>query len=487
MDCVYDNTKFVSRKDTGAIMNAQIEPIERSSEVEKSLYIKIPFMRKVLYNLGDVGNSFSWGFVASFLVIFYTDVFGISAAAVSLMLLISRLWDGLNDPIVGIMADRTVTKWGRYRPWILFGMVPLAIFTVLTFWAHPEFSPSGKLIYAYITYFFLSFFNTCVIVPHASLISAMTQDPNERSKLAGMRMAFGFIGNTIVGILVVNMVPFFGQGDNVKGYLYTAFVMAFVLAIPMFTIDFLGTKEVVNPPRNQLKVSTKKLIAGALKNKYLIMCCVAIFIVGLGHYTRMTSLMYYFTYVIRDRSLIAGYMLFLNLPFVAGALSASLISKKLGNKGKTFAYASFSAGISMILGFWFTPIDNPMAFYTLAIMTGFFTGIMGGSAFSMVPDTVEYGQLITGERTAGFNQSFTTFWNTIGIAIGSAGVALMLSILGYIPNVDQTASVLNGIRMTMFVFPGIITFFGGIMFLFYKLDFVMFDRIVSMLQAESDK
>lgn len=469
------------------MMNAQVESDMKSSEVDKTLYVKIPFTRKVLYNLGDIGNSFSWGFVASFLVIFYTDIFGIGAGAVSLMLLISRLWDGLNDPIVGVLADRTVTKWGRYRPWILFGMVPLAIFTVLTFWAHPGFSPSGKLLYAYITYFFLSFFNTCVIVPHASLISALTQDPNERSKLAGMRMAFGFIGNTIVGILVVKLVPFLGNGDNVKGYLYTAFIMAFVLAIPMFTIDFLGTKEVVNPPISKVKVSTKKLIAGALKNKYLIMSCFAIFIVGLQHYTRITTLMYYFTYVVRDKSLIAGYMLFLNLPFVAGALSAALISMKLRNKGKTFAYASFSAGISMILGFWFTPTGDPVMFYALTMSTGFFTGIMGGSAFSMVPDTVEYGQLISGERSAGFNQSLTTFWNTIGIAIGSAGVALMLSISGYVPNVEQSAAVLTGIRMTMFSLPGIVTFLGGIMFLFYKLDFAMFDRIVSMLQAESDR
>lgn len=248
------------------MLNSSNEFEDKSAEVDKSLYIKIPLLNKVLYNCGDIGNSFSWGFVGSFLVIFYTDVFGISAAAVSLLLLVSRIWDGINDPIVGILADRTKSRWGRYRPWILFGMFPLGIFTVLTFWAHPEFSSSGKLVYAYVTYFFLSFFNTVVIVPHASLISTMTQDPNERSKLAGMRMAFGFIGNTIVGILVIKMVPYFGQGNNVKGYLFTAFIMAFALAIPMFILDFSGTKEVVNPPLHQRKVPIIKLLKDVMRN-----------------------------------------------------------------------------------------------------------------------------------------------------------------------------------------------------------------------------
>lgn len=201
----------------------------------------------------------------------------------------------------------------------------------------------------------------------------------------------------------------------------------------------------------------------------------------------MTSLMYYFTYDIKDRSLIPGYMLFLNVPFVIGALSASYISIKLQNKGKTFAYACFLAGISMISGFWVNPVENAIIFYALAVMTGLFTGMMGGSAFSMVPDTVEYSQLITGERTAGFNQSFSTFWNSIGIAIGSAGVALMLSILGYVPNVEQTSVVLTGIRLTMFIIPGIVTFAGGIMFLFYKLDYAMFDKIVKLVQVNEKR
>ena len=462
--------------------NKPVNPTQKVTNVDKSLYIKIPLYKKVMYNCGDVANSCSWGFVAAFLVIFYTDVFKIDPKAITLMIFIARLWDGINDPLVGILADKTHTRWGKYRPWILFSMVPLGICTVLTFWAHPNFSPAGKITYAFITYFMLSLFNTTSSVPHASLVSVLTQDPVERSKLAGMRMAFAFIGNTIVSVLVIMLVPALGHGDPVKGYVGTAAIMGLVIACPLFLLDFFGTKEVVVPQNEKESYKIGEQLKASLKNKYLLLGMIGIAIAGLTHTMRNSSVMYYFTYVIGDPGRAKPYMMMLNIPFAVGAVVSAYISKLLKNKGKTEMYSSLLGGVVMIINYFVTPIAAPVLFYALTIISGFCTGVQGGTIFSIIPDTVEYQTLLTKHRAAGFVQSYSTFWNTIGIAVGSAGLAFMLSLLGYVPNVEQTPLVITGIKCVLFLLPGIITICNGLLFTTYKLDFDTFDNIVGQCQ-----
>ena len=193
--------------------------------------IKIPFWKASCFGLGDFGNNFVWTFVGSYLMIFYTDVFGIPMAAVSLLMLIARAWDAINDPIIGGLSDRTRTRWGRYRPWVLLMSFPTAIITVLTFWAHPDWSDTSKIVYMYVTYALLVLCYTGVNIPYSAMTSVLTQNTDERAKLSTMRITLANVSIAGIGIIVVPMVSALGGGNDAIGYRLTAIIFVIVFMI----------------------------------------------------------------------------------------------------------------------------------------------------------------------------------------------------------------------------------------------------------------
>ena len=167
---------------------------------------KVPLISKIAYGFGDVGCNFSWMFVSNFLMIFYTDVFGISMAAVSALMLFSRFWDAINDPIVGGLTDKTKTRWGRYRPWLLVAAPITAVLLMLTFWAQPDWPDTAKVIYMIITYCLLVLGYTCVNIPYGTLCGAMTQDIDERAKINTSRSVAAMIAIGIINIITVPLI-----------------------------------------------------------------------------------------------------------------------------------------------------------------------------------------------------------------------------------------------------------------------------------------
>ena len=211
---------------------------------------RVPFISKFAYGMGDVGCNFSWMFVSNFLMIFYTDVFGIGMSAVATLMLVSRIWDAVNDPIIGTLTDKTHSRWGRFRPWLLFGAPVTALVLILTFWAHPDWSQTAKIVYMAVTYCILVLGYTCVNLPYGTLCGAMTQDIDERAKLNTSRSVSAMIAIGVLNIITVPLVTFFGKGNAQFGYLAVAIIYGCIFAA-CHLFCFSKTKEVVEVPVGQ--------------------------------------------------------------------------------------------------------------------------------------------------------------------------------------------------------------------------------------------
>lgn len=208
----------------------QDSKFQANNSLENNSQGKVPFISKLAYGMGDVGCNFSWMFVGNFLMIFYTDVFGISMSAVATLMLVSRFWDAINDPIIGTLTDKTHTRWGRFRPWLLFGAPITALVLILTFWAHPEWSQTAKIIYMAVTYCILVLGYTCVNLPYGTLCGAMTQDIDERAKLNTSRSVSAMMAIGVINIVTVPLISWFGAGDTKYGYLAVAVLYGIIFA-----------------------------------------------------------------------------------------------------------------------------------------------------------------------------------------------------------------------------------------------------------------
>ena len=222
---------------------------------ERDTNIKIPFLSKFAYGMGDVGCNFSWMFVGNFLMIFYTDIFGISMSSVASLMLFSRFWDAINDPIVGSLTDRTNTRWGRYRPWLLIAAPLTAIVLMISFWAHPDWSDPAKIIYMTVTYCILVLGYTCVNIPYGTLCGAMTQNIEERAKINTFRSVSAMIAIGIINIITLPLISKLGNGSNKRGYFLVAVLYGVIFAA-CHIFCFAKTKEAVTIPEKK-KISMK--------------------------------------------------------------------------------------------------------------------------------------------------------------------------------------------------------------------------------------
>lgn len=441
---------------------------------------KVPFISKLAYGMGDVGCNFSWMFVGNFLMIFYTDVFGISMSAVATLMLFSRFWDAINDPIIGGLSDKTHTRWGRYRPWLLFAAPLTALVLILTFWAHPDWSQTHKIIYMAVTYCILVLGYTCVNIPYGTLCGAMTQNMTERAQINTSRSVSAMIAIGIINIITIPLIKWLGNGNARQGYLLIAILYGTIFAV-CHIFCFAKTKEVVEVPVAQ-KIPLRLQLQAVAKNKPYLLALLGQVLFGFILYGRNADLLYYFTYVENDAVLFTYYSMAIIIPSIIGAACFPKVFQLTSNKGWAASVFAFGTGITIIALFFFSPVTSPIPFYLFAALSQFFFSGFNTAIYAIIPDCVEYGEWRTGIRNDGFQYAFISLGNKIGMALGTALLALSLGWAGYEANTTQNEAVVAIMRHSFSTIPGILWVVTALALFFYKLDKRSYNRILAVIK-----
>jgi GPH family glycoside/pentoside/hexuronide:cation symporter len=405
---------------------------------------RISLKEKIGYSLGDAASNFYWKTFEFFLMIFYTDVFGISAAAVGTMLVVTRLADAVADPVMGAIADRTKTRWGHFRPYVLWFALPLAVAGVLTF-TTPNLSGGGKLVYAYITYSLLMFLYTAVNIPYTALMGVMTPNSLERTSIASIRFIGAFTAGVFVQYFTLKLVGFFGHGNDARGWQLTM-VLYGVLAVAMLALCFATTRERVAPPAQQ-KSDLKRDLRDLFTSRPWLVLVGVLLLVLAAFVIKGSVSAYYFKYFVKREDLLGPFLVSNGLAFLVAVSIASQLAKVFGKK-RLFMMAIGIGGL-VIGGFYIAGPSDIVLMFALQIVSSFIIGFNSPLVFAMFADTADDAEWRTGRRTTGLVFASAIFSTKAGVAIGALIFGLILDYFGYVPNVPQTHRSLDGIILSM--------------------------------------
>ena len=452
----------------------------------------IKFKEKIGYGFGDMASSMFWKLFGSYLMIFYTDVFGLSATVVGTMFLVTRSWDSAFDPIVGVIADRTHSRWGKFRPYLLYLAVPFAIIGVLTFMT-PDLEDTGNVIYAYFSYSFMMMVYSALNVNYASLLGVISSDPKERNILSTYRMTFAYIGSFIALLLFMPMVNYFSEGYNAqRGWTMSVVVIALICAV-LFYGCFAWTKERVksiSQQQNLLKDDLKDL----LNNRpWWIMLGAGVAALVFNS-IRDGDTFYYFKYFIIEENYTTAS--FLGISFVlsglylavgqaaniGGVILAAPISNRIGKRA-TYMWAMAIATIFSVLFYWLDR-ENILMIFVFQIIISVCAGSIFPLLWSMYADCADYSELKTGNRATGLIFSSSSMSQKFGWAIGSAITGWLLSYFGFQANMVQNQATLHGIKLFLSFLPAIGTVLSIIFISMYPLSEKKMEEITINLKQK---
>jgi glycoside/pentoside/hexuronide:cation symporter, GPH family len=439
---------------------------------------KLSLTEKVGFAVGDVGFNLYWASIASFLAVFYTDVFGISAAAAGTMFLVTKIIDAVTDPLMGAVADRTKTRWGKFRPYLLFAGVPMAGAAVITF-STPDLSENGKIVYAYVTYSLMMLCYTILTTPYSSLSGVMTAHPQERSTLISFRFIAAFAGTSLVNKFTLPLVAWFGQGDEALGWQLTMALYGFCASL-FFAITFFTTKERIQPPVSQ-QSSPLGDIKDLLDNRpWLILIALAL-VIMMTITLRGGSSYYYFKYYVGRPELISNYLLVQGLALGVGAAITPILTRFFDKTRLMMCLMSIVGVLS--IGFYFVPQDAIGTMFAMNILISLALGPKSPLAWSMYADSADYTEWKTGRRATGMTFAAATFAQKLGGALGSALMLWVLAAIGYVAKEAQSDASQTGIALLQTVIPGVIALLSAIIISFYPLTNAKLTQIQNDLKA----
>jgi len=435
--------------------------------------------QRIGYGIADLGCNLVWQMLTIYLIFFYTETMGIAAVQVSLLLLITRLIDGGFDLLMGFIIDQTNTRWGKSRPYFLWGAFPFAIFSMLVFYV-PPFSAAAKLAYAYMTYTALSLCYTVVNMPLTSILPSLTNDVNERTVLATSRILFSFIGATIVGSLTIRLVYTFNEDGGSLGFFKTMIIYGSVAAITLF-ITFFNVKE-ANPVITQ-QVPNKQSFRLLLKNTPWLLFAVNIIFMWGAYFLQQGSLVYFYTYTLKRPDLISIIITLTAVIPIAGTFLAPYLARHFYKKN-LFLLSSGVHLFGILLIALSGSLITGIVIGTIVSSIGF--GLRHAIYFSMQADPVDYGEWKTGVNSAGMIAATNQFIGKIAMAGGGAIAGIVLTIGGYLPHQQQTAKTLLAININFLYLPAVLIIISMTIMWFYKLDEI-FAKVRSDLEHKSSK
>lgn len=440
------------------------------------------FKSRVAYALGDTGINLYFMSTVTFLTFFYTDVYGLSAAAVAGLFLVARLIDAVTDPLMGYIADHTRSRWGRFRPYLLFGAIPLGLITVATF-TIPDFDDTGKLIWAYVTYTLFGLIYTLVTIPYAGMTSLLTEDYGERATLSTFRMAGAFSGALVVVTCMLPLVAYFG-GGALGGYQVTMIIMA-ILSTGLIWVCFLGTKERNELVRDQGRVSIENALK-VLVNNPPLWIVISLFILGMLAFTfRQATAPYYLEYVVGRPDLITPFLIAtLCIMFVGLACVPTLVNR-LGKQ----VSIQVGAVVAMFgsLGLFFNPPENVVLVFVWGCVMALGGTPIAVLGWAMIPDTVEYAQHKHGIRADGIILSTASFFQKVGKVVAGVAIPAILAFTGYVAHEVQSAASIQGIIVSVAAVPFVVNLLLLLICMTYKLDAAEHSALVDEIKERFSK
>ncbi|MGA3243510.1 MAG: MFS transporter [Bacteroidota bacterium] len=469
---------------------------------------KLPLREKIGYGFGDFASVLFWQSITMNMMFFYTDVFKIAettkaAVVAGTMIMTSRLFDAVIDPIIGMTADRTETRWGKFRPYLLWMSLPLAISAVLTF-STPDLGPSGKIVYAYLTLFLFMACYAGINIPYSSLLGVLTPDPTQRTSASSFKFTFAYISGMTVSATSLLLAKHFGNGVDTKdpgGWTKTIMLYG-IVAIVFFALTFLLTKERVRPPKSQ-KTSVKRDLTDLVTNVPWIVLLFATISMIMFVASRIGVTNYYFKYYITNYSEVTHNTInysFLSWNFtwgfeevatvfntlgqgcaILGALLVPLLTARIGKKN-SFLLLFAIAIVSTAVFYFLTPQDLTLIF--LFQITGSLSGgPLSPVIWAMYADTADFSEWKRGRRATGLVFSASATCQKVGWAIGALFTGALLSSYGFIADKAQSLEVSHLLTMLMSIIPSAFGLISVILILFYKLD----EKTMKQIQTDLEE